>query len=168
MAWQYAGLTAAKLLQEKFSETRELPGFQRPAKRVTLTPDALWRVVMNDEPSQPNHTSTPDTPAFHDAEAMFHGLNEALAAAGETPERQAARNARIAELCAKYSGQFAAIREEWDGAQIVEPFLLAVAPSAIAAEQALKELSPELAVQVVIEYLLPPNRAMATPFWFGS
>jgi hypothetical protein len=104
----------------------------------------------------------------YNSDVMRHGLEAAMAAIGETPERMATRNARIAELCAKHPGQFAAIREEWDGAKIVEPFLLAVAPSAIAAEQALKDCLPELAANAVIEYLIPPNRAMATPFWFGS
>jgi hypothetical protein len=110
---------------------------------------------MNESPSQ----------LGHNADAMRSGLEEVMLAAGETPERQAARNARIAELCAQYPGQFVVIREEWDGAQIVEPFLLAVAPTAIAAEEALKNQPPELAAGAAIEYLMPRDRAMVTRLW---
>jgi hypothetical protein len=98
-------------------------------------------------------------------DAMRSGLVSALAEAGETPERSAARAARFAELAQQYPGQYIAYREEWDGARIVEPFLLAVAVDSIAIERALEALAPEQARDAVIHYLMPLDQAMMTPFW---
>src|SRR5262245_61163502 len=111
--------------------------------------------------SDPAAGKMPDAAELARWDAMRRGLVETMAAAGETSERQAARNALYAELEDKYPGQYAVVREVWDGARIVEPFLLAVAPDAMSAARALEALPPEVATNAVIEYLMPPNRAMA-------
>jgi hypothetical protein len=56
-------------------------------------------------------------------------MREQHRVAGETPERAKARTAAYAEARRQFPNQWAAMREVWDGARLVEPLVLAVSPT---------------------------------------
>lgn len=83
----------------------------------------------------------------------------------EDPARAAAREARLEELRQLYPNQRVAIRDEWDGTQLVEPFVIAVSDDYAVIHSAIQSLPEEQRTRCMVQFLMPPNWAKITPLW---
>ena len=99
-----------------------------------------------------NAVETPEVEPVYDA---VREMREQLREAGETPERAKARSAAYAQARKEYPNHWAAIREVWDGARLIEPLVVAVSPTLGGLKNMLAEMPTEKKAGVELELLGP-------------
>jgi hypothetical protein len=82
------------------------------------------------------------------------------------PPRSAAISARFAELRRQHPGKYLAFREEWDGDELREPFVVAVGETLEEVESATAALPTAERARVFIEFLPRVVRVFAPTLFF--
>ena len=103
-----------------------------------------------------NAVETPEVEPVYDA---VREMREQLREAGETPERAKARTAAYAQARREYPNHWAAIREVWDGARLIEPLVVVADPTFAGLKNILAQMPAEKKAGVVLELLGPVLRA---------
>lgn len=101
-------------------------------------------------------TTEPEAPE-RDARAE---MRAALLADGWTPERTRVRSEAFLELQQNHPRMFALVREQWDGDRLIQPYLLAVAPTRAELRQLTESLPANELVGAMIHYVLPAGAVL--------
>lgn len=101
--------------------------------------------------------NTAETPGIA-MDELLNDLQEQRREVGDTRERGRVRGAVLAELRKRHPGQYAAVREVWDGDRLVEPYALAIGSTLADVRRQLRELPADQRDGVCIQVLAPAVR----------